>query len=150
MQVPAVETVLVAVDGSEESLEAVEFAVAIATRYGGDLAVLYVLEGSDYRAVTAGEIDPEAISAESQSFLEDVDQLADEAGVTTRSAVAYGFSTHRKLSHPGSVVLDATDELDADFIVIPREAIGLIPPDGTLAKAAEYALLYASQPVLAV
>ena len=38
-----VETVLVPVDGSEEAMEAVEYAVAIAERYDAVIHALYVL-----------------------------------------------------------------------------------------------------------
>ena len=150
MQVPTVDTVLVAVDGSDESLAALEYAVAIADRYDAEIVALYVLDGAEYRAMTAGEIDPDTISTETQTYLADAKRVATEADVGFRSAVAYGFSSQRKLMHPGSVVLDATEDLQADFIVIPREPISGHPFDGTLAKAAEYTLLYASQPVLAV
>ena len=65
------------------------------------------------------------------------------------ATVAYGFSKTKKSQHPGSVVLDTADEIGADFLVIPREDQHEDEQD-TLAKAAEYVLLYASQPVLSV
>jgi hypothetical protein len=55
----------------------------------------------------------------------------------------------RKLTHPGSVILDAADQIGADFLVIPRESAREESAD-VLEKAAEYVLLYASQPVLSV
>jgi hypothetical protein len=61
--------------------------------------------------------------------------------------MAHGFSTTQLSRHPGSVVLDTTEELGADFVVVPREPVS---GDDVLAKTAEYVLLYASQPVLSV
>lgn len=151
MEAPSVETLLVVVDGSDESLEAADLAVSIAGRYDAELAVLYVLDGAEYRALTAGEADPAERSADAQAFLERIDTAGRDASVPVRTATAYGYSARTKQVHPGSVVLDAAEEFDADFVVLPREPIGgLAPGEGTLAKAAEYVLLYASQPVLAV
>jgi hypothetical protein len=54
-----------------------------------------------------------------------------------------------KTRHPGSVILDTAEELDADFVVVPREPVSGDPGE-VLEKAAEYVLLYASQPTLSV
>ena len=150
MQAPDVETVLVAVDGSDAAARAASFAVEIAERYRGELVILYVHEPDDFAAVRSGEADAEDLSATAQSFLGDMMEQATAADIPTRTAVSYGFSTHSKLVHPGSVILDSAEELDADFMVIPRETFGDSSSESILAKAAEYALLYASQPVLAV
>ena len=80
--------------------------------------------------------------------MDDVHELAPE-GVAVGSSMAYGFSTMRKTVHPGSVILDCADGLDTDFLVIPRESMAGDQGD-VLEKAAEYVLLYASQPVLSV
>lgn len=151
MEALTVETVLVGVDGGEASMVAVEHAVAIASRYDAELAILFVLDGAEHRALEAGETDPADLSAAAQAFLSEAEAAAAEAAVPARTATAYGYSMHRKLVHPGSVVLDAADDLAADFIVLPRDPIESHGPGaGTLTKAAEYALLYASQPILAV
>lgn len=150
MEPPAVETVLVAVDGSEESATAATYALEIAKRYRGELVVLFVHGPDDFEAVKTDEGAAEDLSATAQAFLGDVTQDASQAGIPIRTAVSYGFSTQRKLVHPGSVILDSAEELGADFLVIPRESLGETPSEEILAKAAEYALLYASQPVLAV
>jgi hypothetical protein len=51
--------------------------------------------------------------------------------------------------HPGSVVLDTAEQKYADFLVVPRSEVA-DDPDAVLGKAAEYVLMYASQPVLSV
>lgn len=151
MKDATIDTVLVGVDGSDESMVAAEYAVAIAERYNTELAILYVLDGARYRALTSGTADPEDLSESAGDFLAQAETLASDAHVSSRTATAYGYSARRKQTHPGSVVLDAAEDLSADFIVLPRGPVD--PPgleEGTLAKAAEYALLYASQPILAV
>lgn len=150
MEPPAVETVLVAVDGSAESVEAATYALEIADRYEGELVVLYVHAPGDFEDVRGDDAAAEELSKTAQTFLGDVTKDANEAEIPIRTAVSYGFSTQRKLVHPGSVILDSAEELGADFLVIPRETLGESPSEELLAKAAEYALLYASQPVLAV
>ena len=146
MEAPAVDRIIVAVDGSDRSLVAVDHAVAVARRYGGDLVVLYVLPRAEYEAMSVGDVPADAISAATRSVLDEACSLADEAGLTVTRATAYGFSPYRKLTHPGSVLLDVADDFEADLVVVPRD------PDetATLAKAAMYVLEYASQPVLAV
>jgi nucleotide-binding universal stress UspA family protein len=141
--------VLVPVDGSEESLSAVEYAAAIAAEYDAAVHALYVVSEDLARAIDAGTVDDETVAADTRTFLEAVAGILDEAGVPLSTSMAYGFSTRSLSTHPGSVVLDTADQIDADFVVVPREPVSG-DPDEVLAKAAEYVLLYASQPVLSV
>ena len=141
--------VLVPVDGSEESTVAVEYAVAIAERYDADVYAVYVVGEQLARGIETGAIDKAKVAEEAESSLEEVESVASAADVARRRATAYGFSTRRKAQHPGSVILDNAEEVDADFIVVPREA-QTGEPGEVLEKAAEYVLLYASQPVLSV
>ena len=145
----SVERVLVPVDGSEESTEAVEYAVAVADRYDAALTAVYVVSEEVVRALETGQIDEDEVAENNQAYLDTVAEIADEAGVALDTSIAYGYSTRRKTQHPGSVVLDVADETGADFVVIPREAQTEGEPD-VLEKAAEYTLRYASQPVLSV
>ena len=143
-----VDTVLVPIDGSDEADEAVAYAAAIAARYGATVHALVVLGEEASRAVEDGTVDAEAVASEAQSVAESAGAIVEREGVPWTNSVAVGFSTTRKLVHPGSVILDAADQIDADFLVIPRET-GL-ESDDVLEKAAEYVLSYASQPVLSV
>ncbi len=144
-----VDQVLVPVDGSEASMDAVEYALSIAHRYEADLHVLYVLGETVARGIESGDIDEASVAKESQTFAEDVAAMAPE-GIDVDASMAYGFSKVRKTVHPGSVILDCAEDLDTDFLVIPREATGSPSEGDVLEKAAEYVLLYASQPVLSV
>ncbi len=144
-----VNTVLVPVDGSDESVRAVEYGVAIADRYDADVHALYVFGEEVSRAIETGTVAEDDIIDETESFIDSVRTITDGTDVELGSSIAYGFSTHSKLRHPGSTVLDCAEEIDADFLVIPREPFSDEPGD-VLEKAAEYVLLYASQPVLSV
>lgn len=141
-----VTTVLVPVDGSDESLDAVECAVAVAERYGARVHALYVLDPETARGTTPGGPD-DAIAATSEEFMDAAREVAAERVDLTHSS-AYGFSPTMKSRHPGSVVLDAAAEADVDFVVVPREP-GSEATD-LLGRAAEYVLQYATQPVLSV
>jgi nucleotide-binding universal stress UspA family protein len=141
--------VLVPVDGSEESLSAVEYAAAIAAEYDARVHALYVVGEDVARAIDTGAVDDETLAADTEAFLEAVTDVVADAGVSLSTSMAHGFSAARLSRHPGSVVLDTAEEVDADFLVVPREPISG-DPDDVLAKAAEYVLLYASQPVLSV
>jgi nucleotide-binding universal stress UspA family protein len=144
-----VDRVLVPVDGSDESTRAVEYAAAVADRYGAALHAVYVVGEQVTRGIESGAVDEDAVATDAESYLETVADVAEEHGVELSTATAYGFSTRRKAQHPGSVVLDHAEEAAADFIVVPREP-QTGDPDEVLEKAAEYVLLYASQPVLSV
>ena len=144
---PSVETILVPVDGSEESITAVEYATAIAEKYDAGLHALYVLGEEVVRGIETETIDREAVADEAAAFVDVVEGIAVEAGVPVTSSTAYGFSTTQKTRHPGSAILDCAEDVDADFIVVPREP-SPDEPGEILERAAEYVLLYASQPVL--
>ncbi|MFC7097154.1 universal stress protein [Halobaculum marinum] len=144
-----VERVLVPVDGSDESLEAVEYAVAVAERYDAAVHAVYVLGEEVVRAIEEAAVDESEVAEDTEAFTDTVREIAEAEGVPVSTSIAYGFSTKRKTTHPGSVVLDTAEDVDADFIVIPREPLTGEPGE-VLEKAAEYVLLYASQPVLSV
>ena len=142
----AIEEVLVPVDGSEESIAAVEYAVAIAARYDARVHALYVLEEGLVRDLAAGTIEEEEVAARGREFMDAARECAPESVSLTHST-AYGFSPTQKARHPGSVIVDAAEAAAVDFLVIPREPGGA-EQEQTLSKAAEYVLQYANQPVL--
>lgn len=144
-----IDLVLAPVDGSAESREAVDYAVAVAAEYDARVHALYVLGEDVVRDLEAGAVDEETVADDTRSFTDSVADRAEVAGVDHSNSIAYGFSTRVKTVHPGSVVLDTAEEIEADFIVVPREPVTGDQGE-VLAKAAEYVLLYASQPVLSV
>jgi nucleotide-binding universal stress UspA family protein len=141
-----VDLVLVPVDGSDESTRAARYALAVATEYGARVHAAYVIDEATSRSVDTGSLDLSSLREETGDYLDDLRALSAAAEVSFRPSMAYGFSTRVKTRHPGSVVLDLAESLDADFLVVPRE------PDShnSLEHVAEYALFYASQPVLSV
>ncbi len=143
----SVETVLVPVDGSDESVTAVEYAASIAAAYGASIHVVYVLGEEVVRAIETGTVDEAAVADETEAFVETATGIAREADVPVATSTAYGYSTTQKTRHPGSAVLDCAESIDADFLVIPRMST-YDEPGEVLERAAEYVLLYASQPVL--
>ncbi|MFW6321629.1 MAG: universal stress protein [Halohasta sp.] len=144
-----VDLVVVPIDGSEESWTAVEYAVAIADRYDATVHALYVLGEPTVRALDRGAVTDTDVADDTEAFTDAVAEIAADAGVECTTSIAAGFSTEIKTLHPGSVVLDTAEALDAGFIVVPREPTADASSD-VLEKTAEYVLLYASQPVLSV
>jgi nucleotide-binding universal stress UspA family protein len=140
--------VLAPVDTSNKSERAVDYAIAVADRYDANLHLLHVLDERIARGIEAGDVTAESVAEEHRSFSDHVAAELDD-GVSLSSSSVAGFSAHRLTQTPGSVILDAADELDADFLVIPRETEtdGL---EATVGKAALHVLEYASQPVLSV
>jgi nucleotide-binding universal stress UspA family protein len=143
-----IELVLAPADTSEAAEQAVEYAVAVAERYGADLHLLYVLDQRVARGIDAGDVAPESVADGHRAFTAAVRRQLPETVALSHSATA-GFSADRLSQTPGSVVLNAAEELDADFLVVPREG-ELGRSEATLGKAALYVLKYASQPVLSV
>jgi len=141
--------VVVPVDGSPASTTAVEYAVAIADRYNAAVHAAYILDASHVCGLADGTVTDAEIAAETAAFSETLNEIGSDAGVELSTSVTRGFSTEIKTLHPGSVVLDAAEDLEADFVVVPRESANDSETD-VLEKAAEYVLLYASQPVLSV
>jgi nucleotide-binding universal stress UspA family protein len=141
--------VLVPVDGSEESLSAVEYATAVAAEYDARIHTLYVVDEDMARAIETGTVDDETLAADTEAFCEAVADTVSAADVSLSTSMTHGFSAARLSRHPGNVVLDTAEEVGADFVVVPREPAS-DDADEVLAKAAEYVLLYASQPVLSV
>ncbi len=144
-----IDTVLVPVDGTERSMEAVEYAVAVADRYDAVVHALYLLGANAADALQAGHVEAASVAERGEQVMAGVRAIAAESDVPVDHSSAYGFSASRLSQHPGSVTLDVAEVLDADFIVIPREP-ETDDPEAVIVKAAEYVLAYASQPVLSV
>lgn len=143
-----VDLVLVPVDGSEAAATAAEYAVAIAERYDADVHALYVLDDQVARDIEAGVVEKAAVAEDVRAFVEDIRALSPDT-VPVGSSTANAFSTTRKRTTPGDVILDTAEAVDADFLVVPHDTTETTSPS-ILEKAAEHVLLYASQPVLSV
>lgn len=142
-----IETVLVTVDGSEESLDAVEYTIGVADRYGADVHALYVLDEEVVDALERGDEDSEAFADEMEAFFDEARDIVGDRSFT--HSTAYGYTQSQLRRHPGSVILDTAEAVDADFLVVPREPV-TGDPGKVLGKAAQHVLAYAPQPVLSV
>jgi nucleotide-binding universal stress UspA family protein len=147
----SIDLVLAPTDCSEESGRAIDYAIALADRYGATLHLLHVVDERIVQGMETGDVAAEDVASQYQEFAASVQtQVEDTPGVEGFSySSAAGFSVSQLSRTPGSVVLDAADQVRADFIVIPRETPS-DQPEETLGKAALYVLEYASQPVLSV
>ena len=140
-----VERVLVPVDGT--AVDAVDYAVAIADSYDATVHAVFVLSESTVRDLETGVTDRDRVADRTADVLEGVRATCDAADLPVSTAMTYGFSTRRKRRHPGSAILDTAEDIDADFLVVPREEDHTT---GVLARVAKFVLQYASQPVLSV
>lgn len=148
LQAPEIETVLLPIDDEGASMTAVDHAAAIADRYEAALHALYVYGPERARVIEDVDADHDALAEEVRSVLEGVGEACQKRSVWFSSSTAMGFSTSRLAQHPGSVILDIAEDVDADLLVIPRTSDDESP--AVLEKAAEYVVAYASQPVLSV
>ncbi|MFC3960187.1 universal stress protein [Halovivax cerinus] len=144
----SVETILAPVDGSDASTNAVEHAVELADRYDATVHVLFVLGREVVLGMDADAVAEDDVAQNVQTYLADVRSYADERAISITTSTVHGFSRERKTTHPGSVVLDTADDIDADLVVVPRPSTD--GPATVLETVAEYVLGYASQPVLSV
>lgn len=144
-----IETVLAPVDGSEAAMVAVEYAVAVAERYDAVVHALYLLGERAAAALREGRVEAAAIAERGEQVMAGVRAVAAERGVPVDHSSTAGFSLDRLSQHPGSVILDVSELLDVDFVVVPREPV-TGDPEAVIEKAAEYVLAHASQPVLSV
>ncbi|WEL16835.1 MULTISPECIES: universal stress protein [unclassified Halorhabdus] len=146
-----IDTVLVPVDGTDRSEQAIEHALPIAARYGAELHVLHVIDEAVAAGLEHGNIEADSVANEHRAFMRAVREQvhADGHDIALSQSTAFGYSASSLRRHPVSVILDAAEDIEADFIVIPRQC-AIDEPGAMLGKVAEYVLSYASQPVLSV
>lgn len=142
-----IDLVLTPVDCSDAAERAVEYAITIARRYDADLHLLHVLEERAAQGLESGELAADSVAENHRVFSEEIDRRLGDVDLHRSSAA--GFSVRQLSRTPGSVILDAAEQVEADFLVVPREAPSS-DPDETIGKAALYVLEYASQPVLSI
>lgn len=142
-----IETVLSPIDGAQASMDAIEYALAIAERYDASVHALYLLGENAAETIEDGTVESAAVAEHGEEIMETVRTIADDVPVEHSSAC--GFSVNRLTQHPGSVILNVAEMLDVEFIVVPRESV-TGDSEAVIEKASEYVLAYASQPVLSV
>ncbi len=109
-----VKRILVAVDFSEASREALEFAAALAKRQGAEIVLLHVFEGvpGELRVLEAAYVDTSFREEAAHNLAEWTKDLR-AAGVTVRDEV-------REAAAVGAGIIGMAQETKADLIVIGR------------------------------
>jgi nucleotide-binding universal stress UspA family protein len=108
-------TILLAADGSDDSMEAARRAVDLAARYGAELDACYVIEtrtAYDNAIVDPGTVE-RALREEGETALAAVAELAAREGVPVRGAIRRGV--------PHEELLDHAQREGADLLVIGRQ-----------------------------
>jgi nucleotide-binding universal stress UspA family protein len=108
--------ILVPVDGSATSMQAVSKAAGMAKAFGSEVTAVYVLDpypftgvGADFAYGQAQYLS--AATNEANKALEDVKKLLDEAGVTSTTLVGEGHAIHEGIVRVG-------ENVGADLIVM--------------------------------
>ena len=81
-----IDLVLVPVDGSEESHEAVDYAITVANEYDASVHALYVLGEEVVRGIEHGVVDKSDVADDTEAFTESVAERAEAVGLAHRSA----------------------------------------------------------------
>ena len=144
-----VDRVLAPIDGSDRAAEAFEYALAIADRYDASVHALFVLGEEVARGVRTGDLHAGTVADETSDAIERARQHAVDAGVPFSRSSTHGYSPTRLTQHPGSVIVEVAEQIDADFIALPREPV-TGDPEAVIEKAAQYVLAHADPPVLSV
>ncbi len=117
------ERILVAVDGSEHALKAVDLAADMAQKYGANLTVLSVyrplrVPDSTHSLVRARAVAPPAaeLKAMAQEVVDEALQRAATHGVQGDGLVRRG--------QPARTIVEAAEEVDADAIVMGSRGLG--------------------------
>ena len=117
-------TILVAVDGSEHSKKAVEFAAELCSKFDGKLSLLHVLQSLPHdRTLVLGAA---AITVHtSTDDLEDIGAKVIDAA--RQAAAAHGVSNMESkalLGDPASEIIARAEEIGADMIVMGSRGLG--------------------------
>ena len=145
-----IDLVLSAADNTQDAADATVYAAAIADRYDADLHILHVMDQRIICGLETGDIKSSDVAERQRWISERARQsIPDGSSVELSQSSTIGFSADRLDQTPGSVILTVAENMEADFLVVPR----VTPhgsPDEVLGKAALHVLEYAEQPVLSV
>jgi len=144
---------LVAVDGSESSIESLDYAIDLASRTSGSLVVAYaveprvLVEGGE-EAPTNAEVgqriyteDIEVAEERGEEVLDDASVRAEEAGVEVETALLYG--------DPVDSITDLADSEGVDGIVVGHRGLS-DRVEGMVGSVAKGLIGHANVPVTVV
>ena len=136
--------IMIALDGSRESLQAVREALALVERgLHADIALVNVQEAASLLQLATQDSDAIAAAA-----VEAGEHLMAE-GAALLDAAGMGYSMEVVLGEPGSVLVDMAEQLGADMVIIGARGMGAIESAlvGSVSKAV---ISRCSRPVLVV
>lgn len=136
--------ILIAVDGSEESLEAVRQAVSLVQRgLRAEIALVNVQEPASLLELATQDSDAIAAAA-----VEAGEHLMAE-GAALLDAAGVGYSMEVVLGEPATVLVDMAEEIDADLVLLGARGMGAIESVlvGSVSKAV---ISRCTRPVLVV
>lgn len=131
--------ILIAYDGSEQSLKAFHYALDIAQRYQATLTLIAVARPSE----PASDAETEALlEYTSEHFRQDFAKLhhqAETSGIKLNCKIRVG--------HPAEQILYQADELPCDLIVMGQRGLGLLGR-WRLGSVSKHVSAFSSCPVL--
>jgi nucleotide-binding universal stress UspA family protein len=137
------DTVLVGVDGSDDSNRAIEHALALAERHDARIHALFVVDTRQYGepALSTVEIVTDEIEDYGHDLLNELADRADNRGVQVTSRVCHGT--------PDEELLAAAEDVDVDVIVVGYRGQTHEQP-GRLGSTADALIRTTDRPVLLV
>lgn len=137
------DTVLVGTDGSSNANRAITHALEQAERSGATLHGIFVVDTSrlDDPALGSSEIATNDIEDQGQQYLEEIEQRADDLGLTF-----VGRSCHGR---PYEEIVQYADDIDADLIVLGYQGHSHTET-GTMGSVTDRVVRLAGRPILVV
>lgn len=137
-------SIMIAVDGSSESLQAVRQALHLMERgLHAEIALVNVQEPASLLQLATGDSDAIARAAieAGENLMRDAVSLLDAQGV--------GYSTEVVLGEPATLLVDMAEQLGADMVIMGARGMGGLQSVlvGSVSKAV---LTHCTQPVLIV
>ena len=136
--------ILIAVDGSEESLEAVRQAVSLVQRgLRAEIALVNVQEPASLLELATQDSDAIAAAAveAGEHLMARGAALLDEAGI--------GYSMEVLLGEPSTVLVDMAEQLDAHMVILGARGMGAIE-SALVGSVSEAVISRCTRPVLVV
>jgi len=136
--------IMIAVDGSNESLQAVREALSLIERgLRAEIALVNVQEPASLLQLATQDSDAIAAAAvdAGEHLMSEAAALLDAAGV--------GYSMEVVLGEPGAVLVDMAEQLNADMVIMGARGMGALKSVivGSVSKAV---ITHCSKPVLVV